>query len=97
MKFVTCTNDLSIDLLGNVGINPLPHMPILGSSNSAANKDMMEKIWAIFSGETIIRLNRKHCGKRRNCLLQANFSFSNNVFKSSLLLRVKKSIYGVKG
>ena len=21
--------------------NPLPHMPILGSSNSAANKDMM--------------------------------------------------------
>ena len=22
-------------------INPLPHMPILGSSNSAANKDML--------------------------------------------------------
>ena len=22
-------------------VNPLPHMPILGSSNSAANKDMM--------------------------------------------------------
>ena len=25
-------------------INPLPHMPILGSSNSAANKDMMSKL-----------------------------------------------------
>ena len=24
--------------------NTLPHMPILGSSNSAANKDMMSKI-----------------------------------------------------
>ena len=26
--------------------NPLPRMPILGSSNSAANKDMMSKIRA---------------------------------------------------
>ena len=25
--------------------NPLPRMPILGSSNSAANKIMMSKIW----------------------------------------------------
>ena len=25
--------------------NPLPDMPILGSSNSAANKDMMSNIW----------------------------------------------------
>ena len=25
--------------------NPLPDMPILGSSNSAANKNMMSKIW----------------------------------------------------
>ena len=25
-------------------VNPLPHMPILGSSNLAANKDMMSKI-----------------------------------------------------
>ena len=24
-------------------VNPLPHMPILGFSNSAANKDMMSK------------------------------------------------------
>ena len=27
------------------GINPLPDMPILGSSSSAAIKDMMSKIW----------------------------------------------------
>ena len=26
-------------------VNPLPHMPILGSSNPAANKDMMSEIW----------------------------------------------------
>ena len=26
-------------------LNPLPDMPILGSSNSTANKDMMSKIW----------------------------------------------------
>ena len=25
--------------------NPLPHMPILGSSNSAANEKTMSKIW----------------------------------------------------
>ena len=32
--------------------NPLPHKPILGCSISAANKDMMSKIWT--SGDTII-------------------------------------------
>ena len=31
--------------------NPLPHMPIFGSSNSAANKDMMSKM--LKSGDTI--------------------------------------------
>ena len=47
-------------------------MPILGYSNSAANKDMMAKYgkWG-----TIIRLSRKHCGKRRNCSLRAISSF----------------------
>ena len=33
-------------------LNPLPDMPILGFSNSAANKDMMSKIWT--NGDTII-------------------------------------------
>ena len=33
-------------------LNPLPDIPILGSSNSAANKDRMSKIWT--NGNTII-------------------------------------------
>ena len=32
--------------------NPLPDMPILGSSNSKPTKDMMSKIWT--NGDTII-------------------------------------------
>ena len=46
-------------------LNPLPNVPILGSSNSASNKDMMSKIWT--NGETIISLSRKHCRKRKTC------------------------------
>ena len=49
--------------------NPLPDMPILGSSSSAVNKDMMARIW--MNGDTIICLSRKHCEKRRNCSLRA--------------------------
>ena len=41
----------------------LPHMPILGSTNSAANKDIL-KIQT--NGDT---LSRKHCRKRRNSSL----------------------------
>ena len=33
-------------------VNPFPDMQILGSSNSAANKDMMPKIWT--NGDSII-------------------------------------------
>ena len=33
-------------------VNPLLHMAILRSSDSAANKDMMSKIWT--NGDTII-------------------------------------------
>ena len=36
-------------------------MPFLGSSNSAANKDMIAKIWT--NGDAIICTRRKHCGK----------------------------------
>ena len=32
-------------------LNPLPHMPSFGSSNSAANKDMVSKI--LTNGDTI--------------------------------------------
>ena len=30
-------------------------------------------------------MRRKHCGKRRNCSLRANFSFSHSVFKRLVL------------
>ena len=40
-------------------------MPNLGSSNSAANKDMMSKI--LTNEDTNFWLSRKHRGKRRNC------------------------------
>ena len=60
--------------------NPLPHMPILGSSNSAANKDKKSKIWT--NGDTIISLTRKHCGKRRNCCLPAISPFPTMFSKS---------------
>ena len=33
-------------------VNPFPDMSTLGSSNSAANKDMMSKIWT--NGDTNI-------------------------------------------
>ena len=54
-------------------VNLLPHKPILGSSNSAANKEMMSKI--LTNGDTIFCLSRKHCGKRGNCSLRAISSF----------------------
>ena len=43
-------------------VNTLLHVSILGSSNSAASKDMMAKIWTY--GDTINCLSRKHGGKR---------------------------------
>ena len=39
-------------VLCTLGLNPLPDMPILGSSNSKANKYMMSKIWT--NGDTSI-------------------------------------------
>ena len=54
-------------------LNLLPHIPILGSSNLAANKDIMSKI--LTNGDTTFLLSRKHCGKRRNCSLRAISSF----------------------
>ena len=46
LLFPQCFQKLTVSGLLTLGIvwervNPLPHMPILGSSNSAANKDMM--------------------------------------------------------
>ena len=41
-----------LSLFSALMFNPLPDMPILGSSNAAANKDMMSKIWT--NGDSII-------------------------------------------
>ena len=74
--------------------NPLLDMPILGSFNSAANKDMMLEIWTI--GDTVIWLSWKHCWKRRNCLLQAISPFPAVFSKAVCCWCIKTSIYGVK-
>ena len=76
-------------------INSLPHMPILGSSKPAANKNMMSKI--LINGYTIFWLSQKHCGKRRNCSLWAISSFPTMFSKTVCCWCVKMSIYGVKG
>ena len=68
-------------------INPLPDMPILGYSNSTANKDMMSKIWT--DGDTVISLSWK--------LVTSNFSFSHNGFKCCLLLMRQNGYLWSKG
>ena len=75
----------TVKMLGG-DINPFPYVPISGSSNSAANKDMMSKIWT--NGDTIFLLSRKHCRKRWNCLLFP---------KAVCCWWIKMSICGVKG
>ena len=73
----------------------LPNMPILGSWNSAANKDIMSKI--LTNGDTIFWLSRKHCRKRRNCSLRAISSFPIMFSKAVYCWCLKMSIYGIKG
>ena len=75
-------------------INLLPDMPLLGSSNATANKDMTWKIWT--NGETLIWLSRKHCGKRRNCSLWAISSFPTMFSRAVCFSCIKMSIYGEK-
>ena len=70
--------------------NPLPDMPILGSSHLAANKDMMAKIWT--NGDTVTCLSRKQWEKEK-FLVTSNFSFAHHVFKSSLLFTCYKYIW----
>ena len=72
-RVVKTPNDLSLDICCSMckitsflSVNPLPHMPILGSSNSAANKDMMSKI--LTNGDTIFLIELK-------TLFMSNFSF----------------------
>ena len=46
-------------------------MPSSGCSILESNIDMMSKI--LTNRDTIFCLGRKHCGKRRNCLLRLCF------------------------
>ena len=70
-----------------MSVNPLPHLPIFRSSSSAANKAMMAKIWT--NGDTINCLSRKHCGKRKNCSLEA-ISFFPQCFQKQSVADVLK-------
>ena len=64
--------------------NLLPHMPILGSANSAANKDTVSKIWTNGGYNYLIEL--KTLWEKEKLLVTSNFSFSHSVFKSCLML-----------
>ena len=70
-------------------------MPILGSSNSAANKGMLSK--QLTNGDTIIWLSRKYRGKKEKLLITSNFSFSLDVFESCLLLKYQNEYLWSKG
>ena len=76
-------------------LSSLHHMPYSGSCDSAANKDMMLKIWT--NRDTIIWSCRKHCGKGRNCSSRAISSFPTMFSKAVCCGCIKMSISGVKG
>ena len=61
--------------------NPLPHMPILGSSNSAANEYMMSKIWT--NGVQLSDQVENIVGKGEVACYE-QFLLFHNVFKSCL-------------
>ena len=64
-------------------INPQPHMAILGSINSAANRDMMSKKMDKWGYNYLI--GEKTLWEKEKLLVTSNFFFSHNVFKSCLL------------
>ena len=70
--------------------NSVPYMPILGFSNSATNKDIMSNIW------TNYLIEKNTLWEKEKLHIMSNFSFSYNVFKSSLFRSAKMCIYGVK-
>ena len=64
-------------------------MPILGSSNSAANKDMKAKSWT--NEDTIICLSKKHREKEK-LLVTSNFCFSPQCFQQQSVVEVLKRV-----
>ena len=59
-------------------------MPILCSSDSAANTDIMSETWDKWGYNYLIQ--QKTMWEKQKLLVTSNFSFSYNVFKSCLLL-----------
>ena len=74
----------------NCYFKPLSYVPILGSSNSAANKDVIN----ITKWGKIIRLSRKHCGKKGEIACYEQFLLFPQCFQNCLLLM---RIHGAKG
>ena len=73
-------------------------MPILGSSNSAAKKDMMAKIWT--NRDTIVCLSRKNIvGEKGKIACYEQFLLFPQCFQKQSVVDVLKqeSIYGVEG
>ena len=71
-------------------------MPILDSSNSAANKDTMSKK----NGQLLIQLSdwvENIVGKKEKLLIMNNFSLSHKVFKRCLLLMHQNEYLWSKG
>ena len=95
MKNVNKLTKRSLQNIFQDSFNPLADMPILRSSNSVGNKNMMSKIW--INGDTIIWLSRKHCEKRRNCSLRAISPFPTMFSKTVCCWCIKISVYGVNG
>ena len=76
-------------------LNPLPNMPISGSSSSATNKDMMSKIWKM--GVQLPAGVENIVGKGGEiALLRAISPFPTMFSKAVCCWCVKMSIYGVK-
>ena len=83
-----------IVLLSADAFNPLPHMPILGSSSSTANKDMMSKYGKM--GIQLSDLVENIVGEKK-LLIMSNFFFPTVFSKAVCCWCIKMSIYRVKG
>ena len=65
-------------------VNPLPHMPILGSSNSAANEK--NDVKNVDKWGCSFLIEEKTFWEKKKLLATSSFFISHNVFKSCQLL-----------
>ena len=70
-------------------------MPVMGSSNLIAKKDMVSKKWT--NGDTIVSDLVGNIVGKKKLLITSNFFFSHNVFKSCLLLMRQNEYIWSKG